>query len=176
MWGRALKPQCTPHCSHLYLPLSHTITLNLSNVTWLSYEAKPGCRKTFLFYLSVQEITQMQSLQSRASTQCGHSGFAWDKSGLFFFWPPTLQTLVFCLPLPNVSYLDYLNTGGRQQWQPGLYEHILLSAYFFIGTWMLWDTACSILGFLLGKSQEKVLNFLEANYSKVGKICMLFPL
>lgn len=84
---------------------------------------------------------------------------------IFLFCPPTLQTLVFCLSLPNVSYLGYLNTGGRQQWQPGLHEHILLSEYFFIGTWMLWDTACSISGFLLGKSQGKVLNFLEVKYS-----------
>lgn len=82
------------------------------------------------------------------------------------FFCPALQTLVFCFPLHNVSYLGYLNTGGIQQWQPGLYEHILLSAYFFIGTWMLWDTACSISGFLWGKSLGEVLNFLEANYLK----------
>ena len=86
MRRRALDPNCTPHHSRLYLPLSHTITLNLSNVTWSSYEAKPGCCKTFFSSClsPVQEITQMQSLQSGASTQCGQSVFGWDKSGFFF--------------------------------------------------------------------------------------------
>lgn len=175
--GRALEPQLySALLPRVPAPIAYHYTQFIQcNVIVIRSQTKLSWDLSFL--AATSRITQMQSLQSGASAQCGHSGFAWDKSGLFFFFVLLLFRLLFsvclCLMLAIlvIWILEEGSSGSQACMSISCCLNISSLARECSGT-----LPAASQAFFWGNHRGKFWISLKLNSQMLGKICMLFPL
>lgn len=175
---------------------SHTITLDLSSVTWSSFKAKLGCHKTFHFHAflisfpaAFSPVEQTAKLSACKEPGLNLSdldldkteGWMWFCFGFGFhsvFSSSFLSAswFLWC----DINYLGYLNTRESPQLTLVLCNISRCLHVFVIPVQMPCEPNNSNLRLAFGGMRGAILHFLEAEcliarQSSLGKIQTILP-